>query len=88
VTTSSLRGAWHHVALTVAGGQAAFYVDGELVHSGSGAGSASASSSEWRVMRNGSTSQYSRGLADEIAFYNTALTADTIRQHHQRGTGQ
>ena len=38
LATASLRDGWHHVALTVAGGATSLYVDGVLVHSGSGAG--------------------------------------------------
>jgi hypothetical protein len=82
--TADLRTGWHHVALTVSGGATAFYLDGALVHSGTGAGAAPAAL-PWHVMRNGTTAQYARGRADEIAVYDTALGAATIRDHFDRG---
>jgi hypothetical protein len=83
--TADLRTGWHHIVLTVAaGGATAFYVDGALVHSGTGAGTAPAAL-PWHVMRNGTTAQFSRGRADEIAVYGTALGAATVRDHFDRG---
>jgi hypothetical protein len=82
-STASLRGGWHHLALTVAGGATAFYIDGELVHSGAGAGAAAAVM-PWRVMRNGNFAQFSTGTADEVAIYDQALTADTVKEHYDR----
>ena len=82
--TASVRDGWHHVALTVAGGATTLYVDGALVHSGSGAGAAAAAM-PWHVMRNGTTSQFTRGRADEVAVYGTALDAATVRAHFEAG---
>ena len=39
----------------------------------------------WRVMRNGTTSQYTRGRADEVAVYGAALPAETIGAHFEAG---
>ena len=39
----------------------------------------------WHVMRNGTTSQYTRGRADEVAVYGAALPAATIRAHFEAG---
>ena len=39
----------------------------------------------WQIMRNGSTSQYTRGRADEVAVYDGALAAATIREHFEAG---
>ena len=87
-STASLRGGWHHVTLTRSGGSTAFYIDGVLVHQGTGAGGA-ASQMSWRVMQNGTyEDQYSRGRADEVAIYNTALSAATVQEHYDRGTSQ
>jgi hypothetical protein len=80
-STASLRGGWHHYALTKAGGNVAFYVDGVLVHAGTGAPPL-VSTAPWHVMRNGPTTRYSRGRADEIAIYDRALPAATIAAHH------
>jgi Concanavalin A-like lectin/glucanases superfamily len=84
LATSGVRDGWHHVALTVEGGAATLYVDGIPVHSGAGAGAA-APAMPWHVMRNGTTSQYARGRADEVAVYGSALPAETIRAHFQAG---
>jgi hypothetical protein len=83
LSTADVRGGWHHVALTVGAGATAFYLDGGLVHSGT-AGSA-APVMPWHVMRNGTTSQYTGGRADEIAVYGSALPAATIRARFEAG---
>jgi Concanavalin A-like lectin/glucanases superfamily len=82
--TADVRAGWHHVALTVDAGATAFYLDGALVHSAAGAGT-SAPATPWHVMRNGTTSQYTRGRADEVAVYGGALPAATIRTHFEAG---
>jgi hypothetical protein len=84
LATGNVRDGWHHVALTVADGATAFYLDGALVHSGIGAGAAAAAM-PWHFMRNGTTSQYTRGRADEVAVYGAALSAATIRAHFETG---
>jgi hypothetical protein len=85
LASAQLRDGWHHVALTVQGGATAFSVDGELVHTGSGAGGATATL-PWRVMRNGSVAgQFTRGRADEVAVYGAALDAATVHAHFLAG---
>ena len=84
LTTASVRDGWHHVVLTTVGGATAFYLDGALVHSGAGAGAAPPAM-PWHVMRNGTTSQYARGRADEVAAYSSALDAATVRAHFEAG---
>jgi hypothetical protein len=87
-TTASVRGAWHHIAVTKDGGNVAFYLDGALIHSGTGAAS-TAAVLPWHVMRNGTTTaQYSTGGADEVAVYDRALPGSTIAQHYATGRGQ
>ena len=54
------------------------------MHSGTGAGTAPAAL-PWHVMRNGTTAQFSRGRADEIAVYDGVLSAATVRDHFDRG---
>ncbi|HEX6390130.1 MAG TPA: LamG-like jellyroll fold domain-containing protein, partial [Solirubrobacteraceae bacterium] len=75
---------WHHLAVTASSGASDFYVDGVPVHNGAGAGTAAAAM-PWQIMRNGSTSQYTRGRADEVAVYDGALAAATIREHFEAG---
>lgn len=83
--TAALRDGWHHVALTVQAGATTFYVDGEPMHTGSGAGSAAATL-PWRTMRNGSVAgQFTRGRADEVAVYGAALDAATVHAHFLAG---
>jgi hypothetical protein len=85
LATLDVRDGWHHMALTVTGGATRFYLDGALVHSGTGAG-AVAAVMPWRVMRNGTLAgQYARGRADEVAVYGDALATSTIRDHFEAG---
>jgi hypothetical protein len=70
--------------LTVAAGATGLYVDGVLVHSGAGAGAAPAVM-PWHVMRNGTTTQFTRGRADEVAVYGAALDAAAVRAHFEAG---
>ena len=87
-TTASVRGAWHHIVLTVDNGATKLYLDGTLLHSASGAG-AFGVQLPWHVMRNGTTNQFARGLADEVAIYDTALSAATVAAHFDAaGTGE
>jgi hypothetical protein len=84
LATAQLRDGWHHVALTTASGTTAFYVDGALIHSGT-AGS-TPPVLPWHVMRNGTTSgQFTRGRADEVAIYASALDPATVRAHFEAG---
>ena len=85
-TVASVQGAWHHVAVTKDGGSVRFYLDGALIHSGSGA-AATAPVMPWHVMRNGTFAQYAQGHADEVAVYAAALPATTITQHWNAGRG-
>jgi len=85
LTTAAVRDGWHHVAMTVSSGATSLYLDGAPVHSGTGAGTAAAAM-PWHVMRNGTVpGQYARGRADEVAVYDTALPAETIRAHFELG---
>ena len=79
-------GIWHHIAVTKTGGSTAFYLDGQLLHSGTGAPS-KPSTAPWHLMRHGEEPHYTEGRADEIAFYDAALPARMIRGHHDIGRG-
>jgi hypothetical protein len=83
-TTASVRNGWHHLSLTVSGGTARLYIDGSLVHTGTGAGTTPAKM-PWHLMRNGSLSGRTRGRGDEVAVYGSALSATTVSQHYQAG---
>jgi len=85
-STSSLRdGRWHHIVVTKGGPTVAFYLDGQLVHTGTGAPD-TASSGAWHLMRNGGYTNYTAGLADEFAIYTVALSGTTVQEHYAVGT--
>jgi len=86
LTTASVRNGWHHFVATTDGANVAFYLDGQLKHTATGAGTA-ALTMPWHVMRNGGYAQYTHGQADEVAIYNVALPATTIQQHYNAGKG-
>jgi hypothetical protein len=81
VDTLARDGAWHHIAVTKDSSSAAIYLDGALQHPDTGATNDLASG-PWHVMRNGQHSEYAQGQADEIAIYDVALPAATIKQHY------
>jgi hypothetical protein len=85
-TVGSVRGAWHHVAVTKNSSAVSLYLDGALVHSATGAGAA-VPVMPWHIMRNGTFAQYAQGTADEVAVYTQALPASTIAQHWSAGHG-
>lgn len=85
-TTASVQNGWHHFVATKNGGSVAFYLDGQLVHSGTGAAT-TAPTMPWHVMRNGSYAQFAQGGADEVAVYNVALSPATVQQHYNAGKG-
>ena len=84
LTTASVRDGWHHFVATTDGANVAFYLDGQLKHTATGAGT-TAPALPWHVMRNGDYAQYTQGQADEVAIYNVALPATTIQQHYNAG---
>jgi len=85
-TVASVKGGWHYVAVTKNGGAVSFYLDGQPIHAGAGAG-AIAPVMPWHVMRNGTAPQYAQGHADEVAVYTSALSAATIAQRWRAGRG-
>jgi hypothetical protein len=82
--TADVRDGWHHIALTVSSGKRVLYLDGAPADSGDIAGAA-APTMPWHVMRNGTTSQYTRGRADEVAVYDSALTPEMVSGHFAAG---
>jgi RHS repeat-associated protein len=84
-TTASLKNGWHHYVLTVSNGSTAYYVDGQNVHSGTGAGTGVAQM-PWHIMRNGSEVKYAKGKADDVAVYNRALPGSEVQTHYNART--
>ena len=82
-------GAWHHAVATQSSAGIRLYVDGTLVGTNPQT-SAQDYSGYWRAGGDttwGSSSPWFDGRLDEVAIYNSALTASTVAQHYQIGSG-
>jgi hypothetical protein len=78
---------WHHLVGVYDGARASLYVDGALVAGPTAASGFGPNASQ--PLRIGATTIPNRtfnGLVDEVAFYNTALSAATIAAHHSAAT--
>jgi hypothetical protein len=84
---TSFQNGWHHFVATKRGGEVNLYVDAKRVPLRlTSPGTAAASVGAWHVMRNGRTGNaFTRGGADEIAVYTSALTPGDIQRHYQLG---
>ncbi len=82
-------GTTHHVVGTYDGATARLYLDGVQVASVSHGGSVGAGSRPFVVGYNGGVSATYRfnGTLDEVAYYNTALSAAQVQSHYGAGTG-
>lgn len=80
-------GAWHHIAVTKDGPRVAIYVDGRRVDRGDGA-SNTPPVMPWHIMRDGPFEDHTQGDADEVAIYNRALSAATVRRHYLDGVAR
>jgi hypothetical protein len=84
------NGAWHHVVFTrtKATGALALYVDGVAAGTVTGASTASLTSPvNLNLGRIQAGSNYLLGSLDEVAVYNTVLSAATVSAHYAAGTG-
>jgi acid phosphatase type 7 len=77
-------GAWHHIVLSKVGDFVTLHIDGRRVFAGTGAPN-TPTVMPWHVMRDGPFPEHSLGAADELAFYDRALPAATIRRHYRAG---
>lgn len=69
---------WTHFVMTKSGGDVNFALDGQILHTGSGAAN-TASIMPWHIMQNGSlVTTCVKGLADEIRISSVARAADWI----------
>ena len=85
-TTASVRGAWHHVAVTKNGGNVSFYLDGPSSTAAPEPGAPRGDALARHAKRH--LRAVRQGHADEVAVYDRALPASTIAQHYQAGRGQ
>jgi hypothetical protein len=75
----------HHVAVTVDGTTARLYIDG-VQEASTAFGTMAQNTAEMRVGGiQGANTQSWRGVLDEVAFYNYALSASQIAAHHTAG---
>lgn len=88
-------GQWHHAVATQGPGGIALYVDGELVGADASVTTAQSYTGRWRIggdNLNGwpsqPTSLYFAGAIDEVAVYQSALSAGAVLQHYAVGLGQ
>lgn len=84
---AQVRDGWHHFALTRNGEDVRLYLDGVRLEIPATSPGTGVSAPPWHIMRNGSTTQYTRGRADEVAVYDRALTAADIRQRAALAAG-
>ncbi|MBU1600368.1 LamG domain-containing protein, partial [bacterium] len=84
---------WHHIAVTqeITGeltGTVSLYIDGVLqgTNSNTQASVNLNKASISNLFYNGTYTEYFNGLIDEVAIYNTALSAATIQQHYEAGS--
>ena len=82
--------AWHHYAIVIdttasAANQILAYVDGKAVSvtkGASGTGAGKFASAMLYFMSRAGTTRFAPASLDEVAIYNTALTATQISQHY------
>lgn len=92
-TASYNNNAWHHVVATEGGNGIRLYVDGSLKASDSSVTSSQQYNGYWRVggdslsgWPNVPSSIYYTGLIDEVAVYNSALSATQVASHYSLGS--
>jgi hypothetical protein len=85
VAVSGLQNRWTHYTLTKSGSSVAYYIDGQLIYTDTGAGN-TAATMPWQVIKNGSCSgQYATGSVDEIKIYDYARTPAQVAYDYNRG---
>lgn len=81
---------WHHMVATQSSAGMVLYVDGASV--GTNPQTAAQNyAGYWRIggdaTWSGASSNYFQGALDEVAVYSTALSASTVAQHYELGSG-
>jgi hypothetical protein len=75
---------WHHVVATKNGATVKLYIDG-VDRTGTVTNSTLANSSDPVTIGNNSTTEYFDGYLDDVAVYNTALSAARVKAHYRAG---
>lgn len=93
-TTAVNDGAWHHVVATLGQGGLSLYVDGTLVGTDTSVTWGRATAGYWRIggdvtsgWTSAPTSNYLAGTIDEVAVYDTVLTAQQVAAHRAAAAG-
>ena len=80
-STAITPGLWHHLALTYNGSTLTLYVDGVANNSAAASGSITASTLDFRIGKDAVYGFATSATVDEVAAYNTGLTAAQISNH-------
>ena len=83
-TVSVTDTGWHHVAATKSGSSVHLYIDG-VDRTGSVTNRTMANNTIPLSIGQSSSTSYWNGTLDEVALYNTALSASTIQTHRDKG---
>jgi len=86
-------GNWHHIVVTRSGKTLSLYIDGSLSNSGTGAGAANINNGKafklGRSLVDSNTARFApAALFDDVAIYNTALTASQVKSLYRKATNQ
>lgn len=80
-TTTLVAGNTYHLAATHDGSITKLYVNGKLDQTQAHVGTMQVGTRNFGVGANAATYQFFNGVIDEVAWYDTALSADTIAEH-------
>lgn len=78
---------WHHVVATGDGSNVRLYLDGVLMDTGSILGGGGNSTAPFIMGGRNDLSNYLEGSLDEVAWYDTTLSATQVGEHYDSGAG-
>jgi hypothetical protein len=84
-TTAVAANTWYHVAATHESGSDKLYVNGTLEASGSASNFSTTDAANLRIGSSSIFNLYHQGLIDEVAFFNSALSASNITSIYNSG---
>lgn len=85
-TTTVAANTWYHVAATHESGSDKLYVNGTLEASGSASNFSVSDAANLRIGSSSIFNLYHQGLIDEVAFFNSALSASDVSSIYNSGT--
>ena len=84
-TTTVSANTWYHVAATHEAGSDKLYINGSLEASGSASNFSTTDAANLRIGSSSIFSLYHQGLIDEVAFFNSALSASDVTAIYNSG---